>query len=84
MKNSGSVARSYKTMLGLDAPKSLKEKLAAQNEITSATKVVTKKKEKAADRSGGESEEDSDELQPQFGENTIEYNAVKKIMEEEE
>lgn len=65
MKNSGNLTRSYKTMLGLDAPKSLKEKLAAQNEVQSATKVVVKKKEKAADRSCGESEEESDEpLQP--------------------
>ena len=77
-------------MLGLDAPKSLKEKLAAQNEPPSATKIVSKKKEKAVNRSDKEeSEEDKEDKEdsddepqePLFGENTIEYHAVKKIME---
>ena len=75
LKQQGHVGRSVKNVIGLDAPKTLKEKL-AEKEQTTGVKVNV--------RSSQKSLHDCPDKVQQLGENTIEMAAIEKLVEEAE
>ena len=73
LKAQGNQCRSIKNIIGLNAPKTLKEKL--------AEKEANAHKDHLA-RKASQNSLESDE-KPKFGEGTIEHQAVVKIIEDE-
>lgn len=83
LKSQGLVGRSVKTLMGMDAPRTLKEKLAELKENKEEAAMPIHRKLNVNNRPPSQTSISAiSDQPPQLGENTIEMTAVQKIEEE--